>query len=88
MGYFGPIELSREGRKTGLIGWAGLVAFVVLYDLFAIRSRKIETLTRSFWRLSSRRSGLIFTHIAWLLTTLHLVVEFRARRAYHARRHG
>jgi hypothetical protein len=75
-----PINLEKDARLTGLIGWAALVAFVVGYDLFAIKSQKAETLTRSFWRLSEGKVSKFPVLAAWMIVTAHLVIEKDVRR--------
>jgi hypothetical protein len=75
-----PVNLEKDSRITGLIGWAALVAFVVGYDIFAIKSKKAETLTRSFWRLSEGKMSKFPVMAAWMIVTFHLMLEKDVRR--------
>jgi hypothetical protein len=75
-----PVELEKDSRTTGLIGWAILASFVVAYDIYAIKSRKAETLTRSFWRLSENKISKFPVLAAWVIITFHLMLEKDVRR--------
>lgn len=75
-----PVNLEKDDRVSGLIGWAGLVGIIVLYDAYAIKTKKIETLTRSFWRHTEQTIGKsIFTGV-WLGLTFHLLLEKMIRK--------
>lgn len=78
--FWGPVSLEREGRKSGALGWAALAFYIFAFDLYAIRTKKIETLTRSFWRGAASPSRTFFVHFAWLLATFHLLGEYRVRK--------
>jgi hypothetical protein len=75
-----PIDLEKDQRITGLIGWALLVGYVIAYDIYAIRTQKVETLTRSFWRLSDKKISRAPVFFAWAVVTSHLVLEKNLRR--------
>ena len=75
-----PVELEKDSRTTGLIGWAILASYVVAYDIYAIKSRKAETLTRSFWRLSESKISKFPVLAAWVILTFHLMLEKDVRR--------
>ena len=77
-----PISLEKDSRKSGLIGWTGLIAIIVLYDVYAIRTKKIETLTRSFWRHTEQAIGKSIFIGAWLGLTFHLLLEKMIRKKY------
>lgn len=70
-----PIILEKDDRTTGVIGWIGLVAIIVLYDYYAIKTKKVETLTRSFWRHTENKIGQSIFIGAWLGLTFHLLFE-------------
>jgi hypothetical protein len=60
---------------------------VILFDVYAIKSRKIETLTKSFWRTTEKIfPGSILIGV-WVILSLHLLIEKPARKAYQ-RRYG
>ena len=77
-----PLVLERHDRKSGTIAWGGLALGIIAYDFYAIKSKKIETLTRSFWRLTEKPiSGSIFTGV-WLGLTFHLLIEKLVRKSF------
>ena len=49
-----PLVLERENKKSGTVAWGGLALGIIAYDIYAIKSKKIETLTRAFWRLTEK----------------------------------
>lgn len=70
-----PLVLDRADKKSGTIAWGGLAAGIIAYDVYAIKSKKIETLTRSFWRLTEKPlTGSLFIGV-WLGLTFHLLIE-------------
>lgn len=76
-----PLVLERQTRKSGVSAWAGLALVIIAYDFYAIKSRRIETLTRSFWRLTEKpTTGSIFIG-AWLGLTFHLLIEKLIRKS-------
>lgn len=78
--YSSPINLEKDYKISGLIGWALLIALIVAYDAYAIKTKKIETLTRSFWRMSEGKITKFPVLIAWGILTAHLVLEKDIRR--------
>lgn len=73
--YRSPISLDRD-RATGLFGWLFILLFVIAYDFYAIRTSKIETLTRFFWR--STETKLIKSILiigVWIILSFHLLIE-------------
>lgn len=78
-----PLNLDRDSGVTGTIGWAGLALGIIAYDFYAIKSKKIETLTRSFWRLTEKPlTGSIFIGV-WLGLTFHLLIEKLLRKKFN-----
>jgi hypothetical protein len=75
-----PITLDKDNRRSGVVGWLGLVCIVVLYDVYAIKTKKIETLTRSFWRHTEHKIGQSIFIGAWLGLTFHLLFEKMIRK--------
>ena len=78
--YSNPIDLKKDSRLSGLIAWLGLMAYVIAYDTYAIKTKKAETLTRSFWRLSEGKLSKAPVLGAWLTITFHLMLEKEIRR--------
>jgi hypothetical protein len=78
-----PLILEKQERKSGTIAWGGLALGIIAYDIYAIKSKKIETLTRSFWRLTEKPlTGSIFIGV-WLGLTFHLLIEKLIRKNYN-----
>ena len=82
---WGPVEIDKGSRRTGAIGWALLVLYIVCYDVYAIRTKHVETLTRAYWRGSASRRGSLLVHLLWGIATFHLVAEHRVRKAIYKR---
>jgi ABC-type transport system involved in cytochrome c biogenesis permease subunit len=58
------------------------LSYVVAYDTYAIKSRKIETLTRSFWRSTEKTiPGAIFIGV-WITLSFHLLIEKPVRKRF------
>jgi hypothetical protein len=77
-----PVSLEKDDRVSGLVGWLGLITVIVLYDIYAIRTKKVETLTRSFWRHTEQVIGKSIFIGAWLGLTFHLLLEKMIRKKY------
>jgi hypothetical protein len=77
-----PLILDKQEKKSGTVAWGGLALAIIAYDMYAIKSNKIETLTRSFWRLTEKKiTGSIFTGV-WLGLTFHLLIEKLIRKNF------
>jgi hypothetical protein len=75
-----PLDLNSLDKKSGLSAW-GVRIGIIVYDVYAIKSKKIETLTRSFWRITEKpKIGSIFIGV-WLGLTFHLLIEKLIRKA-------
>ena len=78
--FSGPLILEKEARKSGVGAWVAVALGIIAYDVYAIKSKKIETLTRSFWRLTEKpTTGSIFIGV-WLGLTFHLLIEKLIRK--------
>jgi hypothetical protein len=77
-----PFILEKHDKKSGALAWGGLALGILAYDIYAIKSKKIETLTRSFWRLTEKPlTGSIYTGV-WLGLTFHLLIEKLLRKNF------
>jgi hypothetical protein len=82
---FRPVNLDKNEPFSGIFGWLVLGLYVIFFDIYAIKSRKIETLTKSFWRITEKIfPGSILIGV-WVILSLHLLIEKQARRAYQRR---
>jgi hypothetical protein len=78
--YTQPIKLEKDERISGSYGWLVLFLGVLAYDTYAIKTKKIETLTRAFWRSTENPTKSIVPVGVWLLLTFHLLGEKKLRR--------
>jgi hypothetical protein len=78
--YSSPINLEKDDRVSGTYAWLGILSAVFVYDLYAIKSKKAETLTRSFWRLTERPIKSIIPLAAWATLSAHLLLEKNIRK--------
>lgn len=78
--YSSPISLEKDDRITGLYGWLLLAAVIIAYDAYAIKTKKIETLTRAFWRLTEKPIHGVIPIATWLGLTIHLMAEKNIRK--------
>lgn len=76
-----PLVLEKQERKSGLTAWGTLALGIIAYDVYAIKSKKIETLTRSFWRLTEKPLIGIIPVGVWLGLTFHLLIEKLVRKS-------
>lgn len=77
-----PLILEEDDKKSGTIAWGVLALGIIAYDIYAIKSKKIETLTRAFWRHTENKiTGSIFTGV-WLGLTFHLLIEKLIRKNF------
>jgi hypothetical protein len=78
--YKNPVELNKDERISGAYAWLALFAGVVAYDIFAIKTKKAETLTRAFWRSTERPVKNIIPIGLWLTLSFHLLAEKTVRK--------
>lgn len=77
-------KLSTYRHKSGLYGWVGLVSGIVAYDVYAIKTRKIGTLTSAAHDLEGFTFGAGLA--IWSGVTYHLFIEPRVNRWRKERR--
>jgi hypothetical protein len=78
--YTSPINLEKDDRVSGTYAWLGILSMVLAYDVYAIKTKKAETLTRSFWRLTDKPLKSIFPIAAWTALSVHLLLEKNIRK--------
>lgn len=57
---------------NGRWGWLGLAAYVLAWDLIALRRRRLETLSGCFERTAAGRVGRYLLTVTWLVLSCHL----------------
>lgn len=78
--YRNPIILERD-RGTGGFGWLFILLFVIAWDYYAIHTKKIETLTRFFWRTTESNYIKSIPLIGvWIILSFHLLIEKSLRK--------
>jgi len=78
--YSSPINLEKDDRISGTYAWLGVLSMVLAYDVYAIKTKKAETLTRSFWRLTDKPLKSIVPLTAWAALSVHLLLEKNIRK--------
>lgn len=78
--YSSPINLEKDERISGLFAWAGILSFVLMYDTYAIKTKKAETLTRAFWRMTDKPIKSVAPIFVWSALTIHLLLEKNIRK--------
>lgn len=78
--YSSPVLLDKDERISGVYGWLALISAVIAYDAYAIKTQKIETLTRFFWRSTENPVKSLIPISIWLLVTAHLLLEKNVRK--------
>jgi len=70
----------EKDSASGVFAWGIMLSAILAYEIYAIRSKKIETLTKFFWRVTEKSIlGNIFTGV-WLGLTFHLLIEKSLRK--------
>jgi len=75
-----PIVLEKDYRVSGGYAWAALFAAITLYDIYSIKTKKTETLTRFFWRQTEKKTNSLIPLTVWSGLTIHLLLEKNIRR--------
>lgn len=76
----------EKTSKSGGFGWLVLAISIMVYEFYAIKSKKIETLTKFFWRTTEKQIiENIFTGV-WLGLTFHLLIEKSLRKQIQIRK--
>ena len=75
-----PVHLEKDDRKSAFGVWMLFIAIAIIYDVFAIRSKKRESLTRTFWRHTEDPAKGAFALTVWLSITAHLILEKPLRK--------
>jgi len=78
--YSNPIVLKKGDELSGNIAWAFLLASVIAYDAYAIKTQKAETLTRAFWRNTEKPLKSLIPIMVWTGLTVHLLLEKDIRK--------
>ena len=63
-----------------------LALYIIAFDVVSVKTNKIETLTRSFWRHSSHPVKSIFFYGVWMILTFHLIFEPKVRNAVYGKK--
>ena len=73
--YSSPISLEKDERKSGAYAWIFFLGLVAAYDVYAIKTKKVETLTRAFWRGTEKPLQKVIPITVWTGLTAHLLLE-------------
>lgn len=77
-----PLEESTSliDVPSGTLGWVATFGIVIAYDLYAIKTKKRETMSTTFWKWSLHPIGKFPTFILWTGLTYHLLVDNPIRK--------
>ena len=78
------MEASAVVAKSGLIGWAALGVGLGIYEAYAIKTKRIETLSTALHKLEGTPAGL--AAVVWSGLTFHLFVEPRVKKCIKGRK--
>lgn len=78
--YSKPLDLEKDHRISGTYAWMVLLGLIAAYDIYAIKEKKVETLTRAFWRNTEKSKTGLLPIALWGLATIHLMAEKKIRR--------
>jgi hypothetical protein len=78
--YSNPIELKKDERISGSYAWLAIIASVLAYDIYAVKTKKAETLTRAFWRSTEQPVKNLIPVTAWVVLSFHLLAEKKIRK--------
>jgi hypothetical protein len=67
---------------SGEWAWLGLAAVVTSYDLYAIKTRKVETLSTALWKSLANPVKAPVSFLIWGSLTWHLFLNKQARNSY------
>ena len=71
--------MSREEKISGEYAWLIMALGITAYDLFAIKTKKIETMSTALWRSLHHPFKLPVAAIAWAILSYHLFASKNAR---------
>lgn len=78
--YNQPIILEKDHRISGAYAWSVMFLAIILYDAYAIKTKKAETLTRFFWRQTEKPIHGLLPVFLWIGITGHLLLEKKLRK--------
>jgi hypothetical protein len=76
------VELEEFKKIPGDFAWIALAAGIVAYDVFAIKTKKAETMSSAIWRSLAHPIKSPLAALIWLSLTWHLFGNKQARKSY------
>lgn len=73
--------VARE-KPSGAFGWFMIAAVATAYDLYAMKTKKVETLSSAYWRWSDHPVGGLLTSAVWAATSYHLIIDNPVRKLF------
>ena len=70
--------MAKE-KISGEYGWVVLAVSITAYDLFAIKTKKFETLSTALWKSLPHPIKFPIAPLAWGILTYHLFISKNAR---------
>lgn len=66
---------TNQRKPSGAFGWLAIFALATVYDVYAIKTNKVETLSRAFWRWNKHSYGGLITAAIWASISFHLLID-------------
>ena len=79
------VEISKvikSNPKQGDYAWVIMALGILAYDMFAMKSKKVETMSSAMWRSLSHPIKAPLAGVCWAILTHHLFANKRARASY------
>lgn len=73
---------KAPNKISGEYGWLGLTLIIVAYDAYAMKTKKIETLSAALWKSLAHPKKMPAAACIWGILTWHLFLDAHARQSY------
>lgn len=69
-------------KLNGFWAWLIMALSILAYDIFAIKTKKAETMSTALWRMLQNPTHSPALMMVWLSITYHLFINKQARSSY------
>lgn len=76
------VSLKEVAKLKGDFAWIALALGILAYDIAAIRTAKVETMSSALWRSLNEPKKAAVAVAIWGVLTHHLFVNKNARKSY------
>lgn len=74
-----------DDKISGEYAWVAMALSITLYDLVAIKTKKMETMSTALWKSLNHPMKFPVAPIAWAILTYHLFASSNARSSMKSR---